>query len=214
MNKLLYVICLLALLAFLSCSRKSEERGAGFDRGAAGGFPVPLLSGPGPMGGPAFHSPSQEDMVKLKEEVGFDKPTEEKILVIIRSFNTFMKSSVIKVQKEELNIREELLKDKPDLDYVQKCIQNKTRVFGEIEFNQIKRDLDIKSLLTVEQFEKWMSLGMRHHPGRFRGMRDNGMRMERPDQMMSQGQGGAATPPEGGMPPTQSGMDHPAPMDR
>jgi hypothetical protein len=193
MNKVLGIVAALAMICAISCSKvhdRQSDQKQPFDR------PFPLLSGPGPMGMPSFNSPTPAEMDKLREEVGFDKQTGARILEIIRSFNTLMKSNIVQIQKEELNVRGELLKDKPDLQYIQKCVQEKTRIFGEIEFNQIKRDLDIKALLTADQYETWISAVSRKRHDRMRDMRDPQM----PPQADRMAPEGPAPRPENAQP--------------
>ena len=65
------------------------------------------------------------------------------------------------MQREELNIREELLKEKPDLKAIQKSIAEKSKFFSEVEFAQIKRDLAIKGMLTRDQYDRLKSVTMK-----------------------------------------------------
>lgn len=113
------------------------------------------------MGGPAgIHSPLMLDITeleKLMNEININKSVTPKITTIARNFITFFNERILKVQREELNIKEELLKEKPDLQAIQGFINKKTQVFAEIEFGQIKRDVEIKSLLTQDEYDRWKS---------------------------------------------------------
>jgi hypothetical protein len=113
------------------------------------------------MGGPARNrSPIMLDiseLEKLMNEININKSVSPKIITIARSFITFFNERIIKIQREELNIKEELLKDKPDLQAIQAEITKKTQIFGEIEFGQIKRDVEIKKLLTADEYDHWKS---------------------------------------------------------
>jgi hypothetical protein len=93
----------------------------------------------------------------MLDEIGVNKQNSEKIIAISRSFSKSLDGRMIRIQREELNIREELLKEKPDLQSIQSMINKKTLVFGEIEFSQIKRDVEIKSLLSDNEYEMWKS---------------------------------------------------------
>jgi len=113
------------------------------------------------MGGPAGnHSPLMLDipeLEKLMNEINVNKSVSPKIITIARNFITFFNERIIKVQREELNIKEELLKEKPDLQAIQGFVNKKTQEFAEIEFGQIKRDVEIKSLLTQDEYDRWKS---------------------------------------------------------
>jgi len=95
-----------------------------------------------------------EELRTLLGEIGIDSGTTVKIVDLSREFMKKFDGLIIKVQRQELAIREELLKEKPDLKVVQKCIGEKSQYFSQIEFLQIKRDLDIKALLTPDQYDK------------------------------------------------------------
>ncbi|OGJ89200.1 MAG: hypothetical protein A2248_00850 [Candidatus Raymondbacteria bacterium RIFOXYA2_FULL_49_16] len=137
-------------ICVFGCAKKPQHRPQNtFER------PMPMLRGSNRVHIPGFMPPSTADMTKLREEVGFNEQTGKKIMELVRGYDTFMKERIIKVQREELNVREELLKEKPDLQLIQRCIANKTGLFGEIEMAQIKRDSDTKALLTPEQYERW-----------------------------------------------------------
>lgn len=114
----------------------------------------------GEMGHPQgrFASPvirDPEQLQQLLDNIGVSKETSAKIITISKNFFKSLDGKIIKVQRFDLDIREELMKDKPDLKAIQNLINNKLQVFGEIELSQIKRDLDIKALLSDTEFEKW-----------------------------------------------------------
>lgn len=113
------------------------------------------------MHGPAgSHSPLMLDITELEKlmtEININKSVSPKIIAIARNFINYFNERIIKVQREELNIKEALLKDKPDLQAVQTFVNRKTQVFAEIEFGQIKRDVEIKSLLTPDEYDRWKS---------------------------------------------------------
>ena len=90
-------------------------------------------------------------------EINVNKSVSPKIITIARNFIAYFNERIIKVQREELNIKEELLKEKPDLQAIQVFINKKTPVFAEIEFGQIKRDVEIKALLTQDEYDRWKS---------------------------------------------------------
>jgi hypothetical protein len=100
------------------------------------------------------------ELQNLMSEINIDKNVSIRITGIARSFLKLLDEKILKVQKEELGIKEELLKDKPDLQVIQNGITRKSQIFSEIEFAQIKRDLDIKSLLTQDEYDRWKSAMM------------------------------------------------------
>jgi hypothetical protein len=145
-------VCLLSAFAF---SQTSPGNKMGM---------MPPFGGPGGMHGtPENASPMMMDITELKSllvEINIDKTVSAKIVAIARTFKNTLEERIIKIQKEELSIKEELLKDKPDLQAIQGTISRKTQIFGEIEFAQIKRDLEIKSLLSQDEYDRWKSAMM------------------------------------------------------
>ena len=132
----------------------------------------PLIA---PFGHGALHRggvstpPMLLDVAELRmilAEIGIASKTIDHIVVITRNFIDQFDLLLIKVQREELEIKEELLKEKPDLKRIQKSITEKTRYFAEIELSQIQRDLEIKSLLTRDEYDKLKSVTMK----KFRSM--------------------------------------------
>lgn len=126
------------------------------------GMPPP---GGAPMGlrGPLENPPMMmniAELQKLMADISIDKTVSAKIITITRTFLKTLDERILKIQREELNIKEELLKDKPDLQTIQATVNRKTAVLGEIEYLQIKRDLEIKSLLTVDEYDRWKSAMM------------------------------------------------------
>lgn len=125
---------------------------------------MPPFGSPGGMhdlnGNP---QPIMMDITELKNlmtEINIDKAVSAKIVTIARAFKNALDERFLKIQKEELNIKEELLKEKPDLSAIQTAISRKTQIFGDIELAQIKRDLEIKSLLTQDEYDRWKSVMM------------------------------------------------------
>jgi len=118
----------------------------------------------GPQRGMEGAPPVLLDVNELKiqlEEIGIEKSVIEKITAISYEFVGKFEGLLIKVHREELNIREELLKEKPDLKNIQKFIKEKTGYFSEIEYLQIKRDLAIKELLTQDEYGQLKSATMK-----------------------------------------------------
>jgi hypothetical protein len=135
---------------------------------------------PGAGGGGENNPPMILDVVELQTlltEIGISKPVIDKAVTIVRSSLTEFEGKLIKVQREELGIREELLKEKPDLKVIQNCISRKSQVFAEIEFSQIKRDIEIKALLTPDEYDRWKAATKK----RMKEMMPSRMCKEQPD---------------------------------
>jgi hypothetical protein len=108
----------------------------------------------------------------LMAEINIDKAVAAKIVGIARAFQSTLEEHLIGIQREELTIKDALLKEKPDLQAIQTAISKKTQIFGEIEFSQIKRDLDIKSLLTEDEYDQWKSAMIRKMRDMMPGIQD------------------------------------------
>jgi hypothetical protein len=141
-----------------------------FAQGPAGEGPGNKMPMMPPQGfGMQHHSPSENpapmmmniaELQNLMNEININKSVSGKIVDIARAFLKSLDENLLQVQKEELNIKEELLKDRPDLQKIQGAVARKSQVFAQIEFSQIKRDLDIKSLLSQDEYDRWKSAMM------------------------------------------------------
>jgi hypothetical protein len=120
--------------------------------------PEPIGNG---LENPPVMMMNMSELQTLMNEINIEKPVSTKILAISRGFLNSFETKILKVQKEELNIKEELLKDKPDMQTIQNAIIKKSQVFGDIEFAQIKRDMEIKSLLSQDEYDRWKSAMMK-----------------------------------------------------
>jgi hypothetical protein len=101
------------------------------------------------------------ELQNLMSEINIDKSIASKIVSIAREFIASFEAKILKIQKEELSVKEELLKDKPNMQAIQNAVAKKSQLFSEIEFAQIKRDLEIKSLLTQDEYDRWKSAMIR-----------------------------------------------------
>jgi hypothetical protein len=126
-------------------------------------MPIPPHPPEGMPGKPAGVLPDPfmfRDPVKLKTllvEIGINDRTIQQITTLVRDFNKEMEERMLKIQQEELNLKTELFKDNPDLGTIQKIIGRKAQIFSEVEFSHIKRDINIKKLLSEDEFEMWKS---------------------------------------------------------
>ena len=127
-------------------------------------MPPPMFGGPGGMHGstdnPAPMMMDMAELQKLMTEINIDKNVSAKVIAIARTFLKSLDERLIEIQREELNIKAELLKDNPDLRAIQTAVEKKSQVFSKIEYAQIKRDLDIKSLLSRDEYDRWKSAMM------------------------------------------------------
>ncbi|HAJ78391.1 MAG TPA: hypothetical protein DCO75_01350 [Fibrobacteres bacterium] len=146
-----------------SLSKQPEMPQAGFQGGmhcpnGNSQAPEPIMSG---LENPPLMMMNITELQTLMNEINIEKPVSTKILAISRGFLNSFETKILKVQKEELNIKEELLKDKPDMQTIQNAINKKSQAFGDIEFAQIKRDVEIKSLLSQDEYDRWKSAMMK-----------------------------------------------------
>jgi Spy/CpxP family protein refolding chaperone len=92
------------------------------------------------------------------ENLDLSDSQREEIQAIMDDFRDENQKWMIALERENLNLREELLKEIPDLQRIWEIIQEKTRLRGEIEYAMIKRDLDIKAILTPDQIDTWRTM--------------------------------------------------------
>jgi len=94
----------------------------------------------------------------MKKELGLSDDQVKKINDIM--FDSFkqIEGKRIDMEKANLEIKEQLLNDNPNLTKIKTSIDKKSGIKADIEFITIKRDLSIKSVLTQEQFMKWKTL--------------------------------------------------------
>jgi hypothetical protein len=156
----IWIFCMLAGASLVSSQPPSGEPMPG---------KMPMMPPFGPQRPGAMHGSSENpapmmmnisELKNLMTEINIDKAVSTKIIAIARTFLNSLDDRILKIQKEEITIKEELLKEKPDLQSIQNTISRKTRIFGDIEFAQIKRDLEIKSLLTQDEYDRWKSAMM------------------------------------------------------
>jgi len=171
MTKIIVIIEFFLITTFSSFGQPSPEGGGKMSI-------MPPFGAPGAMPGsgmgnlpPMMMNPAE--LQELMNEIKIDKAVSAKILVISRAFVKSLDERVLKIEREELNIKEELIKEHPDLSAIQGAIAKKTRILGEIEFAQIKRDLDIKSLLTEDEYDLWKSAMMQKMKTMLPAFKDN-----------------------------------------
>jgi Spy/CpxP family protein refolding chaperone len=102
---------------------------------------------------------------EMKKELGLSDDQAKRISTIMLDSWKQIEEKHIALQRTMIDLREQLLKDQPNLTEIKRIIDRKSAVVAEIEFITIKRDLDIKAVLTPEQFNRWKSL---RRPGKQR----------------------------------------------
>jgi Spy/CpxP family protein refolding chaperone len=95
---------------------------------------------------------------KFKESLGLNDNQVEKIKTIMKDATEEINKQKIEIQRCNLDLKEELIKDKPDMNKVKSTVEKKFSVQAESEMILIKRDLDIKAVLTPEQLSNWIKL--------------------------------------------------------
>ncbi|GEM_PF-4861769 len=87
---------------------------------------------------------SQEQISKIKDL----KFSTDKEVVRLRS----------DMELKEIDLREELSKDSPDMNRVKNLIKAKHSIMAEIELAKVKEYIGVKNILTPEQIEKFKTV--------------------------------------------------------
>ena len=74
----------------------------------------------------------------------------------VKTARTSCEGQMIKIQREDLTIKEQLLKDSPDMQVIQTSINSKSQIMADLEFSKIKMELDIKALISKDDMAKIM----------------------------------------------------------
>jgi len=90
----------------------------------------------------------------MKTQLGLTDDQVKKLIDLTDETRKNIEIKQIEVDKVMLSIREEMLKDNPDIAKIKSLVEKKHSIMAEIEVLMIKRDLDIKGILTKEQFDK------------------------------------------------------------
>ena len=114
-------------------------------KGAAQGF--------GPGGDPPDDR-KPLNIQEMKTRLGLTDEQVNKISKLMEDTRKKLELKEIEKDKIMISIREEMIKDNPNLDSIKSLIEKKQSIMSEIEFLIIKRDIDIRGILTKEQFEK------------------------------------------------------------
>ncbi len=143
-------ILLLSILMFASLKLISAQPQPNYDKmgPGMGNPPMMMESGMGYMGHGKF------DIMPILRDPKFKFSEEQlsKIDAIQKKTIIDIDKKQIELQQERVNIKEELFKDSPELSKLKTMLDKKASIAAEIEYLSIKRDLDIKAVMTKEQF--------------------------------------------------------------
>ena len=95
---------------------------------------------------------------KFRKALDLNDAQVEKISVIMRNSTEEINKKKIDVQRNALDLKEELIKDKPDLNKIKTFVDKKASLQADTEMFLIKRDLDIKAVLTPDQLANWKKI--------------------------------------------------------
>lgn len=97
----------------------------------------------------------QNPVEVMKKQLNLSDDQVARLNTIYTDFDNNIKQLRIDLQREKLNLSEELIKENPDMVKIKSIIDKKSGIESQIELINIKRDIDIRNVLTKEQIEKW-----------------------------------------------------------
>lgn len=98
--------------------------------------------------------PSSEPASRMKQMLGLTDEQEKKASAIFTDTRSKIEKKNIEIAREALNLKEEMLKEKPDQGKIKSIFDRKALLEGERSFFKTKAHLDFQGLLTKEQIEK------------------------------------------------------------
>lgn len=113
---------------------------------------------------------------RLKSELSLTDEQVKKVSAVMMDGRTKAEKKMIDLEREKLNLREEMLKDAPDAGRVKAILDKKAAVEAELAFIKMKGEIDLKGIFSKEQFMQWR--GMKHRME---------MMKHRPDMPMGRG---------------------------
>ena len=102
----------------------------------------------------------QSPMSRLKSALSLSDEQEKKITAIMNDGRIKAEKKMIELDRERLNMREEMIKDAPDAGRVKAILDKKASIESELAFIKVKGEIDMKAILSKDQFAAWR--GMRH----------------------------------------------------
>ena len=117
--------------------------------------------------------PQPPDIDKMKKELGLTDDQAKKIEARMQETHKTIESLRIEIDRVMLSVREEMIKDTPDVAKIKPLIEKKHGFMAQLEMLAITRDIEMKTLLTPEQLQKMRKLhrgdGMMHDHDRMKG---------------------------------------------
>lgn len=91
----------------------------------------------------------------IKNELKLTDDQVRKIETLTSQTRNTIQIKELEIQKIMVSVKEEMLKDVPDISKISSLVEQKQKIRAEIEILTIKRDIGIKNVLTKEQFDRW-----------------------------------------------------------
>jgi len=104
------------------------------------------------IGDPMFHTKFDAIPILRDPRLRMSEDQLSKIDTIQKKAIIDIEKKQLELQQERLNIKEELFLDSPDLTKIKSIVDKKASIASELEYLTIKRDLDIKAIMSKEQF--------------------------------------------------------------
>ena len=108
----------------------------------------------------------------LQKEVGLSEEQLGKIRDVKFSTDKEIVNLKSKLELKEVDLREELSKDAPDMKRVEDLIRAKHSIMADIEIAKVKEYTTLRSILTPEQIDKLKEVMRNRAEGRMRGLKE------------------------------------------
>ncbi len=107
----------------------------------------------------------------LQKELGLSKQQIEKIKDLKFSTDKEVVNLRSQMELKEIDLREELSKDSPDMNRVKNLIKAKHSIMADMELSKVKEYIGVKSIMTPEQVKKFKEIIRRRAKNRLREKR-------------------------------------------
>ncbi|HBE01799.1 MAG: hypothetical protein A2096_14440 [Spirochaetes bacterium GWF1_41_5] len=94
----------------------------------------------------------------LKAMLNLTPEQDTKVKELVQNLQQSMALKKITLERIDLDVQEEMIKDNPDIAKISKILEKKSPVLVEMELESIKKDLEIKKILTSDQWLKWKAM--------------------------------------------------------
>lgn len=112
---------------------------------------------------------------RLKSALSLTDEQVKKVGAVMMDSRTKAEKKMIDLEREKLNLREEMLKDAPDAGKLKAMLDRKAAAEAELALIKMKSEIELKTILSKEQFMQWR--GMKHRMEKMKHRR--GMPMDR-----------------------------------